>query len=132
MKKQEIYDNLKDRGYDEHEFIDLNWIELKKFYSQVVNKGFSSHPTTQQDVEERIERQLTRRELDDIRLKKERDELIPKIKDFIKSINGKVNLSGSEISTMYNLYNKFYKRHDTPGCSICMARIYNALKKISG
>jgi len=59
-----------------------------------------------------------------------KDELLEKIKTFLVKVKGKASLPKELIVEMYNLYNERFKAKERDySCSICAARIYQALKK---
>jgi hypothetical protein len=45
-------------------------------------------------------------------------------------LKGKVRGSDEEIRQLFNLYNNFYKRNDSPGCSQCVSNVYSKLRAI--
>ena len=59
-----------------------------------------------------------------------RQNLIRKICILMAELKGKVRGSDDEIRQLFNLYNNFYKRNDSPGCSQCVSNVYSKLRAI--
>lgn len=74
-----------------------------------------------------IENPIERRERE---LQLKRKALIPKIKDLIGRLRGRSNINNHEVNEILNLYNKYYLRRESAGCGSCVARCYDALKRL--
>jgi len=62
--------------------------------------------------------------------KTERELLRVEIIELMAQLKGRTNGTRGEIDKMFRLYNKYFKRVDNPNCGSCVARVYEALKKI--
>jgi hypothetical protein len=111
MKKIELINLLENLGYNT---ADLTWQELLKLKSKIKLDN----------------NKLSKKQLDNNKLSKKRAELLPKIKSFINRMKGKYEISQDEIKEMMSLYNAYFKRNDSGNCSVCVARVFNILKKI--
>ena len=123
MNKQETIKYLDEKGY-ETEGLDWNELRSLKKESDIPKLG----SVTQKHVDEKVERIMSSSEKNKIRMDEIRKELLPKIKEFIKSMKGRTQLNQAEMSEMYALYNKYFERNDSSRCGVCIARIYNTLK----
>lgn len=131
IKKDEAISFLIDTGeLTPKEVNELSWVDLRTKYYEIKNRSKNFGPIDQEYVDVKLERKLSLNEIKEQELKEEREILKPQIKEFIKSMKGKINISQQEMKLMFSLYNRYYKRNDGPGCSVCVARVYNALKNI--
>lgn len=59
-----------------------------------------------------------------------RNQLIKDILELMSELKGKVRGTPEEIKIMFSLYNNFYKRNESPGCSQCVGNVYQKLLNI--
>lgn len=130
MKKEEMIKELIENGYEQCE--DLTWTELQKFYKE--KKEFFNIPIKhpdEKDVEEKLERKLEKEPDTRTPLEKKREELYPKIIDIMRRLKGRNNATHEELREMFNLYNQFYLRNDSPTCGACVGRVWTTFSKIT-
>jgi len=133
MKKSEMIKILDDEGFSDYE--DLNWSELQAFYKDKMeiveerNKPIVSKPT-EESVEELIEKKIELKP--DLRTPLEitRERLFPQIVDLMNRLKGRSRATQEELREMFNLYNAFYLRNDSPSCGTCIGRVHETFKKI--
>jgi len=130
MKKKEMIKKLLDNGYDEAE--ELSWKELQKFYK--LKQPFFNLPLikpNEKDVDETLDRKIEKEP--DLRtpLEKTRAELYPKIIDVMKRLKGRNRATQDELREMFQLYNAFYLRNDSPSCGACVGRVWSTFSKIT-
>lgn len=115
MKKDEMIKVLKENGID---VSGETWKVIQKKYKEFKNK-----PVVEILSDDPVERRA--QELRNIR-----NELHPLIKDLMVRLKGRSNINNKEINEIINLYNRYYRRSETAGCGSCVARCYDALKKL--
>lgn len=59
-----------------------------------------------------------------------RERLVIEIVSFMASIKGKTKGTPQEINKMFELYNNYYKRSESPGCSICIGNVHAKMMDI--
>jgi len=133
MKKEEVMKNLDDEGFSGYE--DLSWSELQKFYKEKMeiveerNKPIVSKPT-EDSVEEHLEKKIELKPDLRTELEKTRERIFPEIVDLMNRLKGRSRATQDELREMFNLYNTFYQRNDSPSCGTCIARVHETFKKI--
>ena len=63
-------------------------------------------------------------------LELERELLLPRIKKIIDKLYRRTTADASELAELLACYNAYYKRSDSFSCGSCVARAYEALKKL--
>lgn len=120
IKKQEMIDTLVKWGIDP-EGLDYN--QIRKTYTKTKtiiaeNAEVNNEGTKVESVIEK-EDQLSIR-----------DRLIVEIVEFMDTIKDKIRGTDAEVKLMFNLYNNFYKRNESPGCSVCVGNVYKKMMNI--
>lgn len=118
MKKVEMLDKLDEWGvkFDPQ----IKWKDLQKLYKEekIQHKG-DDFGLYHEDHQPDPPKELSVREA------LEKDIVV-----FMKSIEGKTNGTRGEIDRMFQLYNQYFNRVDSPGCSACVGRVFKKMKNL--
>lgn len=129
MKKKVIIKQLDDEGITGYE--NLDWKDLQIFYKdkmeELKNSNMELSKPTEESVNERVERKP---EIIKTQLELTRERLFPKIVKLMNDLNGRTRASQNELRLMFDLYNAFYLRNDSPSCGSCVGRVYSTFQKI--
>ena len=130
MKKVELLQKLDEIGieYDK----DLRYNDLYKLYKEYEDPAFGFIKPTVEQIDEIVEYKLEAKP--DLRseLDKTRERIMPAIVKLMNELRGQISASQDQLNQMFRLYNQYYMRNDDPGCSSCVARVYEKLKRTVG
>ena len=126
MKKIELIEFFKKYGI-EHE--GMNYQEMLKYYKEKGDEIMKPKPAYKQENFISVEEEKEEEKKDDFETYREK--LMVKIVELMKQLRGKSNCTQHQLSTMFRLYNQYYKRAESPTCTPCVSKVYQQLKKIS-
>ena len=99
--------------------------ELLKIYYRVNTKDVtvvtSSEVVTEPIINEDVTVVTSSEVVTELSIK---EKLIIDIVKFMESIKGRTKGTPQEIKIMFDLYNNYYKRSETPVCSICVGNVH--------
>ena len=128
MKKTELIEKLNEMGIeasDKIKYGDLQkmyWTEKKQRQSQTVDEMLEELPDRKMEVDL----------ITDPEPMTVRERLINEIVEFVDYIkaNRITHLDHKQLTKMFQLYNNYYNRHDSPKCSMCVGNVANKMKLI--
>jgi len=127
MKKNEMIEELNENGYETD---GLNWKDLQELYKEKKQFFVELSKPTEESVEEHLEKKIEKKPELKPTLEEKRLEMFPKIVDLMKRLKGRSSASHEELREMFDLYNAFYLRSDSPSCGSCVGRVYTVFQKI--
>ena len=128
MKKIEMIEKLEEYGVKDIP-VKLNLIDFQKYYKDKIDEieKIGTKKPTEESVEQDIERKVDNR----TPLEKKRAELFPEIVEIMRKLKGRSQATHEELRILFNLYNQFYLRNDSPSCGACVARVYKTFEKMT-